>query len=135
MAKMIFVNLPVKDLKKSMEFYSKIGFKNDPQFTGDREASMVWSENIYVMLLVRDRFKDFTRKQVGDPSTTVLAINALSCETSKEVLDTFDKALKAGGKESNPPQEYDFMIGRSFEDLDGNQWELVYMDVSKFPKQ
>lgn len=135
MSKQVFINLPVKDLKKSMAFYEAIGFTNNPQFTDETAACMVWSDAIYVMLLTHDKLKQFTNKQIIDAKKFVGAINCLSLESSDEVNSMAEKALNAGGIEPDEPKDYGFMLQRSFEDLDGNHWEIMYMDMSKFPKQ
>lgn len=135
MAKKIFINLPVSDVQKAMAFYTAIGFVNNPQFTDETAACMVVSDEIYVMLLINSRFKEFTKKEIGNNHLTASVINSLSVDSLEEVNSIADKALKAGGKESNEPIDYGYMQQRSFEDLDGHLWEIVYMDMSKFPKK
>jgi predicted lactoylglutathione lyase len=135
MAKKIFINLPVADLQKAMSFYTAIGFSNNPQFTDDTAACMVLSEEIYVMLLTYPKFKAFTQKQIGDSFKTASVINSLSVDSNEEVNAMAEKAVKAGGKEPSEPKDYGFMQQRSFEDLDGHLWEVLYMDMAKFPKQ
>jgi len=135
MATQIFINLPVKDLKKSMSFYEAIGFKNNPQFTDDTAACMVVSDTIYVMLLSYDKFKQFTSKSIIDAKNTVGVLNSLSVNSNQEVNGFVEKAVKAGAKETRDALDYGFMQLRSFEDLDGHNWEVFYMDISKFPKQ
>lgn len=135
MAKKIFINLPVADLQKAMAFYIAVGFVNNPQFTDETAACMVVSDEIYVMLLINSRFKEFTKKEIGNNHLTASVINSLSVDSLKEVNSIADGALKAGGKESNEPIDYSYMQQRSFEDLDGHLWEIVYMDMSKFPKK
>lgn len=135
MAKKIFINLPVSDVQKAMAFYTAIGFVNNPQFTDETAACMVVSDEIYVMLLINSRFKEFTKKEIGNNHLTASVINSLSVDSLEEVNSIADKALKAGGKESNEPIDYGYMQHRSFEDLDGHLWEIVYMDMSKFPKK
>lgn len=135
MSKKIFINLPVSDLKKSMDFYSAIGFTNNPQFTDETAACMVLTDEIFVMLLTHAKFKEFTKKEIGNTVKTASVINSLSVDSNKEVNSMIEKALKAGGKESNEAKDYGFMQQRSFEDLDGHLWEVVYMDLSKFPQQ
>ena len=135
MAQQIFINLPVKDLKKSMAFYEAIGFKNNPQFTDETAACMVVSETIFVMILTHDKFKQFTTKEIIDAKKTVGVLNSLSLSSNDELNSFVEKALKAGGSETRDAQDYGFMQMRSFEDPDGNNWEAFYMDVSKFPKQ
>jgi len=135
MAKKIFINLPITDLKSAMTFYSAIGFTNNPQFTDETAACMVLTEEIYVMLLTQNKFKEFTRKEIGNTKKTASVINSLSVDSNEEVNAMVEKALKAGGKEPNEAKDYGFMQQRSFEDPDGHLWEVLYMDLSKFPKQ
>jgi len=135
MATQIFINLPIRDLKKSMAFYETIGFKNNPQFTDDTAACMVLSDTIFVMLLTYDKFKQFTSKSIIDAKQTVGVLNSISVGSSEEVNSFVDKAVQAGGNEYREPQDFGFMQLRCFEDLDGHNWEVLYMDMSKFPKQ
>jgi uncharacterized protein len=135
MSKKIFINLPITDLPKSMDFYTAIGFTNNPQFSDATGACMVLSDEIYVMLLTHPKFKQFTKKKIGNTLKTVSVINSLSVDSNAEVNDMMDNVLKAGGKEPNEAKDYGFMLQRSFEDLDGHLWEVFYMDVSKFPQQ
>lgn len=133
MAKKIFINLPIADLKKSMDFYSQLGFTNNPAFTDETAACMVLSEEIYVMLLTKEKFKQFVVKPIANTSENVAVINALSVDSNKEVNTIADAAIKAGGKETLEPKDYGFMQQRSFSDIDGHHWEVLYMDMSKFP--
>ena len=135
MKKQIFINLPVADLKKSMDFYAQIGFTNNPQFTDDTAACMVWSEEIFVMLLTHAKFTQFTKKKIADTKTTASVINSLSVESNEAVNEFMEKALNAGATEPNEAKDYGFMQQRSMEDLDGHLWEVLYMDMSKFPQQ
>lgn len=135
MKSQIFINLPVKDLKKAMAFYTAIGFTNNPGFTDETAACMVFSDEIFVMLLTHDRFKSFIVKEMGDTAKTTSVINSLSMESVAKMNETADKALKAGGTEPTEPKDYGFMQQRSFEDVDGNFWEVFYMDMSKLPQQ
>lgn len=135
MSKQVFINLPVKDLKKSMAFYEAIGFTNNPQFTDETGACMVWSDAIFVMLLTHDKLKQFTSKTIIDAKQTVGVINAFSLESNDEVNAFLETAIKAGGNEYAEPKDYGFMQQRCVEDLDGNNWEVFYMNMSKFPKQ
>jgi len=134
MSKKIFINLPVADLKKSMDFYSAIGFTNNPQFTDNTAACMVLTEEIFVMLLTYDKFKAFTSKEIADTKKTASVINSLSVDSNAEVDQFVEKAVAAGGKEPNKAKVYGFMLQRSVEDPDGNLWEVLHMDLSKFPK-
>ena len=133
MAKKIFINLPVADLQKAMAFYTAIGFTNNPQFTDETAACMVLSEEIYVMLLTHPKFSQFTTKEIGNAFTTASVINSLSVDSNEEVNAMIEQALKAGGKETSEAKDYGFMRQRSFEDLYGHLWEVLYMDLSKFP--
>jgi predicted lactoylglutathione lyase len=135
MAKKIFINLPVTDLQKAMDFYTVVGFTNNPQFTDDTGACMVLSEEIYVMLLTQKKFSEFTKKEIGNTKKTASVINSLSVDSTEEVNTMIEKVLKAGGKEPAEAKDYGFMQQRSFEDLDGHLWEVFYMDMTKFPKQ
>lgn len=135
MKSQIFINIPVKDLEKSMAFYTEIGFTNNPQFTDETAACMVFSDEIYVMLLTHNRFRDFIRKEIADTHKTTAVINSLSLESVAKMNEMADKALAAGGTEPTEPKDYGFMQQRSFEDPDGHFWEVFYMDISQFPKQ
>jgi len=126
----MFVNLAVEDLDKSVEFFTKLGFSFDSRFTDEQATCMIVSDEAFVMLLVESRFKDFTKKELADPTTQTEAIVALSAESREQVDELADKALEAGGAPANDPIEMDFMYGRSFQDLDGHLWELIWMDPS-----
>lgn len=128
MSRMIFVNLPVNDLDRSMAFYQSLGFENNPQFTDATAACMVWSEAIYVMLLTHDKWRQFTSRPIP-PATSCEVMLALSCESNEAVDIMADKAGAQGGTaDVNPRQELGFMYSRSFADLDGHIWELFWMD-------
>lgn len=135
MAKQIFINLPVSDLQRSMDFYTAIGFTNNPQFTDKTAACMVLSEEIYVMLLTHPKFKEFATKEISNTHTLASVINSLSVDSVEEVNTMAEKAVKAGGKETNEAKDYGFMQQRSFEDPDGHLWEVLYMDRSKMPRE
>ena len=126
----MFVNLPVKDLDKSVEFFSELGFTFDARFTDETATAMIVNGEAVVMLLVENRFKDFTKKELADATTHTEAILALSAESRQDVDQFADKALEAGGSPANDPMEMDFMYGRSFQDLDGHIWEVFWMDPS-----
>lgn len=134
MSTQIFINLPVKNLKQSMAFYDSIGFKNNPQFTDDTAACMVLSDSIFVMLLTHDKFRHFTPKTIIDARKTAGVINALAVGSNSELNEFMKKAIEAGANEYREPEDYGFMQQRSFEDLDGHNWEVFYMDMSKFPQ-
>jgi predicted lactoylglutathione lyase len=135
MAKQIFINLAVKDLKKSMDFYSALGFTNNPQFSDETGKCMVWSESIFVMLLTHDKFKNFATKPIADTKSNVAALFSLSVESLDEVNSIMSNGLKAGGIEPSEMKDYGFMQQRTIEDFDGHTWEIFYMDVTKFPKE
>ena len=133
MSKQIFINLPVKDLKKSIAFFKKLGFKFNPQFTDDKAACMIIGENIYSMLLLEKFFKSFTKKKVADAKKTTEVLIAIDVKSRKDVDRMIKKAVAAGGSLYNKPQDHGWMYGHSFADLDGHQWEVLYMDESKMP--
>lgn len=135
MVKQIFLNLPVKDLNKTIEFFTKLGFKFNPQFTDENATCMIIGENIFAMLLVEKFFKTFTKKEISDSKKYTEAILALATDSRKKVDDMVKKAIDAGGKEPRESQDHGWMYGRSFEDIDGHLWEIFYMDESKMPKE
>jgi predicted lactoylglutathione lyase len=128
MATQIFVNLPVKDLNKSMAFFKSIGYSFNPQFTDETAACLVISNEIYAMLLTHEKFMEFTTKEIVDATKSTEVLIALSTESKAEVNAMLDKVIKAGGKEFRQPMDYGFMFSRSFEDLDGHVWEILWMD-------
>jgi predicted lactoylglutathione lyase len=129
MSKMIFVNLPVADLPRSMAFYEAIGFTNNPQFTNENAAAMAWSETIVVMLLIHDFWKTFTTKAIPDAHVSAQVALCVNLD-SREAVDAITAAAgAAGGKaDSSPPQDHGFMYQRSFEDPDGHGWEPMWMN-------
>jgi len=130
MSTKIFVNLPVQDLPKAMEFFNKLGFGFNQQFTDATAACMVVSDDIYVMLLTHPKFKEFTPKAICNAATSNEVIVCLSCENRSKVDDLVSKAVAAGGTTYSETKDYGFMYQRSFQDLDGHLWELIYMDPS-----
>lgn len=127
----IFVNLAVADLDKSVEFFTKLGFTFDPRFTDENATCMIVSDEAFVMLLVESRFKDFTKKDLCDPRTHTEAIVAVSAENREQVDELADRAVEAGAAPANDPIDMvGFMYGRSFQDLDGHLWEVLWMDPS-----
>lgn len=130
----IFVNLPVKDLDKSVAFFKAIGFSFNPQFTDKTAACMVMSEDIYAMLLTHEKVKEFTKKPIADAHKTLEVLTALSVESKAKVNEVADKAVKAGAQEAYPPKDYGFMFARSFEDPDGHIWEVFWMDPAHVQK-
>lgn len=133
MVKQIFVNLPVKDLDKTIEFFTKLGFKFNPKFTDQNATCMIVSDNIFAMLLVEKFFKTFIKKEICDAKKSTEVLLALAVESRDEVDEMMTDAIKAGGSESRAPQDHGWMYGRSFEDINGHIWEVFYMDESKMP--
>lgn len=133
MAKNIFVNLPVKDLEKTKEFFSKLGFSFNPQFTDEKAASLIISENIYAMLITEEYFKTFTKKEIVNATKATEVINALSVESKEAVDEMVDKAVSAGGRINRDPDDYGWMYSKSFEDLDGHIWEILWIDQNNIP--
>ncbi len=129
-SRMIFVNLAVEDLGRSVHFFTKLGFTFNAQFTDEHATCMIVSDQGFVMLLVRSRFKDFTKKDLVDSTAQTEAILALSAESREQVDELADKALEVGGTAANEPIEMEFMYARSFQDPDGHLWELMWMDPS-----
>ncbi len=124
----IFVNLPIKDLNKSVEFFTWLGFTFDPHFTDKNATCMILGENMYVMLLVEEFFKTFIPNSIADFSKSTESIVSLFVESRAKVDQMVDSAIKAGGKELRKPQDQANMYVRSFQDLDGHLWEIFYMD-------
>ncbi len=135
MTKQIFINFAVKDLKKSMDFYTAIGFTNNPQFSDDSGKCMVWSENIFVMIMTHEKFAGFATKPIADTKAGLAGLFSLSVESVDEVNKIVNDGLKAGGIEPTEMKDYGFMQQRTIEDLDGHTWEIFYMDMTKFPTQ
>jgi len=135
MSKNIFVNLPVRDLNKSMDFFSKLGFTFNPQFTDDKAACMIIGENIYAMLLLEQFFKTFTKKEISDAKKNTEVLIAFDVDKKSKVDEMVRKAVDAGGSIYNEPQDQGWMYGHSFADPDGHQWEVLYMDMSKMPQE
>lgn len=131
----IFVNLPVKDLEKSMSFFRSVGFSFNPQFTDTTAACMVINEDIFAMLLTHGKVKEFTNKQIADAHKTTEVLTALAVDSKATVNAMADKAIQAGGKEAYQPKDYGFMFVRSFEDPDGHIWELFWMDPAHVQAQ
>ena len=134
MARQLFVNLPVRDLAKSKALYEAIGAVNNPQFSDDTAACMVWSDTIYVMLLTHAKWATFTDKPICDARSSEVSL-ALSCDSREAVDAMLAAAGSTGGRlDVNPPQDLPFMFSRSFEDLDGHVWEPLFFDMSKMPQ-
>ena len=135
MTKQIFINLAVSDVQKSMDFYTALGFTNNPQFSDDSGKCMVWSENIFLMILSHEKFSSFTSKEIADTKSKIAGLYSLSLENIDEVNNMMESGLKAGGIEPNEARDYGFMFQRTIEDFDGHTWEIFFMDMSKFPKE
>ncbi len=134
MATKIFVNLPVKDLKKTVEFFTKLGFTFNPQFTDENATCMIIGGDIFAMLLVEKYFKTFTKKEICDTTKDTEVILALSTDSREKVDQMINKVIGAGGRESREPQDHGWMYGRSFQDIDGHLWEIFYMVESAVKK-
>ncbi|WP_031506164.1 VOC family protein [Streptomyces megasporus] len=135
MSKNLFVNLPVKNLKRSTDFFTSLGFSFDPRFTDDNAGCLVIDEGVYAMLLTEPFFASFTNKKVADASVGTEAILALSLDSREEVDRMADKALASGGSPANEPADQGFMYTRSFQDPDGHLWEVFHMDMAAAPEQ
>jgi len=126
----IFVNLPVKDLKKTKAFFSELGYSFNPQFTDDNAACMVISDTIYAMLLVEPFFQTFTPKAIVDAKKNTEVLISLSMPSRQAVTDIVEKAVRAGGRTYAEPKDHGFMLQHGFEDLDGHIWEFAFMEPS-----
>ena len=135
MAKQIFINLAVKNLQKSMDFYTALGFSNNLQFSDDTAKCMVWSENIFVMIMTHEKFASFATKPIADTKSNLAGLFSLSVDSVDEVNSIVSKGLDAGGTEPAEMKDYGFMQQRTIEDFDGHTWEIFFMDMTKFPQQ
>ncbi|WP_426998980.1 VOC family protein [Pseudarthrobacter sp. N5] len=133
MATQIYFNLPVKDLNRTVDFFTALGFSFNPDFTDENATCMIINENAFVMLLVEGFFKTFTSKGIVDATTTTEVIIAFSVDSREEVDQTVRKALAAGGTPSQEVQDYGFMYNHSFQDPDGHLWEVMWMDPAGAP--
>jgi len=130
----IFLNLAVKDLKRAISFFNELGFSTNPKFTNDKGACIVISEDINVMILVKDFYQTFTKKQICDSATTSEVLISLSMESREQVDLMIEKAIKAGGTDYQQSQDYGWMYQRTFLDVDGHHWEVFFMDESQIPE-
>ena len=135
MAKQVFINLAVHDLERSVNLYTKMGFTINPQFSDDNGKCMIWSEHIFVMLLTREKFMNFTNRPIADTKNGIAGIFSLSVDSVDVLNEIMANAISAGGIEPNDRRDYGFMQQRTIEDFDGHTWEVFYMDISKFPSQ
>ncbi|MFE1428912.1 VOC family protein [Streptomyces sp. PDY-4] len=125
---MIFVNLPVNDLDATKRFFTELGYTINPQFSDETAASVVISDTIIAMMLTREKYAQFTKKEIVDATKSSEVLIALSAESREKVDELVEKAVAAGGTISGETQDHGFMYGRAFDDLDGHTWEVVWMD-------
>lgn len=130
-SKNIFINLSVKDLNKSTNFFRELGFDLNPLFSDETTSCMIISEHIYILIMIEEKFKGFSKKEIADTSTSAEAIFCLSAESREQVNELVNKALSSGGKTYSDPQDHGFMYGWGFQDLDGHIWEIAYMDENE----
>ncbi|MGH8878785.1 MAG: VOC family protein [Stackebrandtia sp.] len=135
MGTMIFPNLPVKDLEAAKKFYTALGYQVNEQFSDENAASIVINDHIVIMLLKHEFFNTFDDRKIADPATTVESVHALGVESREQVDELVNAAVAAGGKEAGEANDEGFMYGRSFHDLDGHHWEVMYMDMSAMPQE
>jgi predicted lactoylglutathione lyase len=128
MSRMIFVNLPVTDVKRSTAFYEAIGATRNPQFSDDSASCMIISETIFVMVMTHEKFSSFSPKKISDASKTAQVLLCLSADSREAVDEMLNRAAKDGKIDPRAPQDYGFMYGRAFEDPDGHIWEVMWMD-------
>lgn len=135
MATKIFINLPVKDLNRSISFFTELGFSFNPQFTNEKGTCLIIGENINAMLLVEEFYATFTNKEICNAETTSEVLIAVSFETREKVDEIMEKAIRSGGTEYVETKDYGWMYQRTFLDIDGHHWEIFYMDESKIPSE
>jgi predicted lactoylglutathione lyase len=133
MESQVFINLAVADVEKSMDFYTQLGFTNNPQFSDKSGKCMVWSDHIFVMLMTHEKFKSFASKPIADTKNNIAGLFSLSVDSLDKVNEIVENGLAAGGSEPMSFEDYGFMQKRDIEDFDGHTWEIFYMDMSKFP--
>lgn len=134
MARQLFINLPVKDLNRSVEFFTKLGYTFNPQFTDENATCMIIGENNYAMLLVEDYFRTFTDKEIIDAHKGIEATIAVALGSREEVDEQIRLAREAGARIPREAQDYGFMYQHAFQDPDGHLWEVFYMDPSAIPE-
>jgi len=132
--KQIFINLPVESLGKSMDFYTKLGFSNKPLFSDDQQKCMVWSEQIYVMLIAQQKFRSYSQKSIPNTRDGMATYFTLPVESLERVNEIVERGLKAGGTEEIAMIDEGFMQIRRITDFDGHTWHIIFMDVEKFSK-
>jgi uncharacterized protein len=133
MSRQLFVNLPVENLDRSVEFFTKLGFTFNPLYTDETGTCMILGQDNFVMLLTNEKFATFTPNPVSDAKKTTEVLMALSCDSREEVDEQVRLAIEAGGNTYSEPRDYGFMYSHGYQDLDGHIWEVFYMDESKFP--
>jgi predicted lactoylglutathione lyase len=126
----LFVNIPVSDLQRSIEFFEALGFTFNPQFTDATATCMLVGEDAYFMLLDQEKFKSFSKRPMGDARRETSALFAISVNSRQEVDEMVEKAIAAGGSHAVDPQDHGFMYASTFYDLDGHHWEVFWMDPS-----
>ena len=131
MAKQIFVNLPVDNLDNSIKFFKSLGFEFNPIFTDEKAGCLILGENIYAMLLTKPMFKNFTKKEIADAKKTTEVLLAIDVESREEVNEMVQNAVESGGSIYMHTQDHGWMYAHSFSDLDGHQWEVMYIDETK----
>jgi predicted lactoylglutathione lyase len=134
MASKIFLNLAVKDLKKSIDFFTTLGFSFNPQFTDEQATCMIIGENIFAMLVTEQRFKDFTKKEICNAHKNTEVLIAIDADSREKVDEMVKTAVDAGRSIYMEPQDHGWIYGHSFADLDGHQWEIMYMDENAIPQ-
>jgi predicted lactoylglutathione lyase len=130
MSKSLFVNLPIENLKRSVDFFSHIGFTFNPQFTDEQSTCMIINDNIMIMLLEKEKFQGFIEKQIASREATEVIL-ALSCESAEEVRTLTERAFEKGARRLNDPEDMGFMFSWGFEDLDGHLWDVFWMDPAQ----
>lgn len=134
MSRKIYINLPVKDLNQSIDFFKHLGFEFNPQFTDDSATCMIVSDDIFVMLLTHEKFQSFTPKPIADATKSTEVLLCLSLESRAAVDEIVSQAVAAGGSTYNEPQDHGFMYGHGFQDLDGHIWEIISLESSPTPQ-
>jgi predicted lactoylglutathione lyase len=127
----IFVNLPVRDLKRSVDFFTRLGFRFDPRFTDENATCMILGENIFAMLLVEPFFQTWTPKPVADATRTTEVLLSVAVESRARVRELVEQAVAAGAATPRPAQDHGFMFQHGFHDLDGHVWEVFHMDPAQ----
>ncbi len=135
MATNMYLNIPVKNLNKSNEFFKKLGFSFNPQFSNEQATCVIISDSIFVMMVQEEMFKGFSKKEICDTKKSTEVFIGLSAESKEKVIEMVDAAVEAGGSVYSEPQDHGWMYSHSFADLDGHQWDLFFMDVNAMPKQ